>query len=121
MDPLILAGGGVVPILEKEVMDPKMPNRRYAIGALGNIRHRSSIPVLTRLAKMESEEDFIRCDSLIAIGMIDDREGLRVLNSVKGSGLQCFPDATNESSYRQWLRLSAPERTFFEALLGWHS
>jgi hypothetical protein len=37
MDPLILAGPSVVPYVEKELANEDMPNRRYAVAALGNL------------------------------------------------------------------------------------
>jgi hypothetical protein len=123
MDPLIVAGRNVVPLLEKEVTNPNMPNRRYAIGALGNLGSKSALTVLENLAKMKSEVGYIRCDALVAIGMIDQQEGLRVANVVKGEGLECLSDIANnlDGNYAQWLEMSAPKRTYFQALLGRHS
>lgn len=121
MDPLILAGKSVVPLLENEVTNPAMPQRRYAIGALGNLRSNSSLPVLKRLVYKKSEEDYIRCDALIAIGMIDHDEGRRVFNSVKADIPHCGAETADEHSYSQWLKSNTPKRTYLEALLGWHS
>lgn len=122
MDPLILAGPNVIPLLEKEVVNPDMPNRRYAIGALGNLGSKAALPTLEKLAGTKSEVDYIRCDSLTAIGMIDHQEGLRIANSVKGEGLQCLSEIADnlDRDYAQWLKLNAPKRTYFEALLGKH-
>ena len=36
MDPLILCGKKVIPLVMKEIEDTNMPNRRYAIAYLGN-------------------------------------------------------------------------------------
>jgi hypothetical protein len=123
MDPLIIAGSSVVPLLEKEVANPDMPNRRYAIGALGNLGSKSALSVLEKLAGTKSEDSYIRCDALVAIGMIDQQEGLRVANGVKGDGLECLSDIADnlDRNYAQWLEMSAPRRTYFQALLGRHS
>jgi hypothetical protein len=122
MDPLILAGSSVVPLLGKEIIDPGMLNRRYAIGALGNIGNRAVIPSLEKLAREKSEADYIRCDALTAIGMIDHQEGLRVARHVKEDGLDCLSDiaSTLDRDYAQWLKSNAPKRTFLQALLGRH-
>lgn len=121
MDPLILVGVSVIPLLEKEVTNPNMPNRRYAIGALGNLRSKSSLPILERLTRMKSEEDYIRCDALTAIGMIDYGEGMRVVDSVKTDGLTCLANIAHPQGYAYWLKSSAPRRTYLEAILGWHN
>lgn len=121
MDPLILAGPNVARLLEMEVSNPSMPHRRYAIGALGNLGSKETLPVLERLARANSEVDYIRCDALVAIGMIDHQEGLRIVNSVKGDGLQCVSEIAGDSEYAQWLKSNAPRRTYIQALLGRHS
>lgn len=121
IDPLILAGPAVIPILEKKVMDPSMPRRRYAIGALGNLNSRSSLPTLERLSRAKAEDDYIRCDALAAMGMIDHGEGLRVLTSIKREGLQCISEIADGQGYSQWLKSYGLRRSYVEALLGWHS
>lgn len=122
MDPLILAGPKIIPLLQKEVVNPDMPNRRYAIGALGNLRSKATLSTLEKLVATKSEAAYIRCDALTAIGMIDPEEGLRIAKSVKGEGLECLAGIEDlDRDYTQWLKLNAPERTYFQALLGWHS
>lgn len=121
MDPLILAGPSVIPLVEKEIANPDMMNRRYAIGALGNLGSKAALPVLEKLARAKSEVDYIRCDALAAIGMIDHQEGLRVANSVKGDELECLSEIAGDKDYVQWLKSNAQRRTYFQALLGRHS
>lgn len=122
MDPLILAGPNVIPLLEKEVVNPDMQNRRYAIGALGNLGSKAALSTLEKLVATKSEAAYIRCDALTAIGMIDHNEGLRIAKSVYGERLQCLANIKDlEHEYAQWLELNAPKRTYFQALLGRHS
>lgn len=121
MDPLILAGDGVAPLLEEKIGNSDMPNRRYAIGALGNLKSRSSLAILKRLAQKTSEIDYIRCDALAAIGMIDRREGIVVWNSIRKEGLECLSGVNNANDYSQWLQLNSPRRSYLVALLGWHN
>lgn len=122
MDPLILAGPAAVSLLEKEVADPAMANRRYAIGALGNLGSRAAIPILEKLARSASEVDYIRCDAITAIAMIDRQQGLRVINSAGGKGPDCFSEIADGlyGNYAQWLKSNAVRRTYFQAFLGWH-
>jgi hypothetical protein len=71
MDPLILAGPAVIPLLERDLLEPGMPLKHYAIGALGNIGDRAALPVLRRLIDTEAEPEYVRCDALSALAMID--------------------------------------------------
>ena len=75
MDPLILAGECVVPIVLQHVQERDMPRRRYGIGFLGNVGSRDALPVLERLFWDSSERDYIRGDALQAIAKIDLRRG----------------------------------------------
>lgn len=123
MDPLILRGPTVIPLLERDLSDPQMPRRRYAIAALGNIESTSALPILERLARDEAEIDYIRCDALAAIAMISSQEALRVTTTVHAKQLQCFSDIAEHlrGDYAEWLKSSAPRRTYMQALMGRHS
>ncbi|WP_146204342.1 hypothetical protein [Massilia glaciei] len=120
MDPLILAGEPVVSLLAKEVENPNMLHRRYAIGALGNLKSKAALPTLEKLSRTSSEHQIMRCDSLVAIGMIDHAEGLRVAASIESERLQCLWDVVGHHTYSSWLKSGAPRRTYLAALLGWH-
>jgi hypothetical protein len=63
MDPLILAGPDVIPLLEQDLRDPNVPRRRYAIGAVGDIGDKSALPTLRKILEDRSEVDYIRCDA----------------------------------------------------------
>lgn len=72
MDPLILAGDKVVPLVLKEIKNKEMPRRRYAIGFLGNGLYKEALPELETIVHDSAEEDYFRGDALQAIYMIDE-------------------------------------------------
>ena len=49
MDPLILCGGRVVPLVIAEIQNKDMHRRRYAIGFLGNGHYSEALPVLEKI------------------------------------------------------------------------
>ncbi len=71
IDPLILAGRRVVPLLVREVPKKEMPRRRQAIAALGNLGDWRAMPVLETMLADTSELDCFRADALEAIALID--------------------------------------------------
>lgn len=75
MDPLILCGKKVIPLVMKEIEDTNMPNRRYAIAYLGNAKSNESTPLLICLLNDTSQSDLIRGDALRAIASIDIERG----------------------------------------------
>ena len=75
MDPLILAGDRVVPLVIRGVADRNMPKRRYAIQFLGNGGFDEAVPVLRRILADKAEDDWMRADALQAIYMIQQSEG----------------------------------------------
>lgn len=110
MDPLILAGRDVIPLLERELLNPDMPRRRYAISAIGNIGDKAALPILRKILEDRSEVDYIRCDSLEAISMIDRHMAIQFVRSEPSLRSECGDPAG----------LSATRRNYLEALLGWH-
>lgn len=95
MDPLIVAGDRIVPHILQDISDESMPKRRYAIGALGNIGDRSAIPVLADIALDVAEVEYIRCDCVQAIAMIDWEEGARVASLIAGDSNQLGKASSN--------------------------
>ncbi len=75
MDPLIIAGDKVVPLVLNEVESKTMPRRRYAIAFLGNGSYKEALPLLTSILEDSTEEDYFRADALISIYMIDQSAG----------------------------------------------
>lgn len=71
MDPLILAGRCVVPLILERLPDQAMPKRRYAIGFLGNGRYPEALPALERIVRDSTELCIMRTDALEAIVAID--------------------------------------------------
>lgn len=106
MDPLILAGKPVVPIVLDALGDKKLKRRRYAIGFLGNGGYKEALPMLQRIAADESEEKWIREDALESIYLIDEKLGLKLVTKYQSSGLEPF--------------LGHSKRGFLEALMNWH-
>lgn len=88
MDPLILAGKRVAPIVITEIKNKKMEKRRYAIGFLGNGRYVEALPALEIILKDDTEIDYFRADALQAIYQIS-RERAEELAPiyVRGEGL----------------------------------
>lgn len=70
MDPLILAGDDVVPLVIEAISNKKMNLRRYAISFLGNGRYVEALPTLESILKDEAEIDYFRSDALMAIHQI---------------------------------------------------
>lgn len=115
MDPLILAGNDVVPVVIREVRKASMPKRRYAIGFLGNGGYREALPVLRQLLADPKESEIIRGDALEAIAQIDKREGQQLAQAwAQGDGFLGL-------TAREVLSGVEPKRrTYLEALLGCH-
>jgi len=122
MDPLILIGPAVIPLLERDLPNTEMPNRRYAIGALGNLRSEAALPILKTLAGSKTENDYIRCDALTAIAMIEREESLRIANQTAQDGPKCLGEIADglKRDYDAWIKSNAPTRTYLQALFGRH-
>lgn len=123
MDPLILAGPAIIPLLERDLAKPEMQNKRYAIGALGNLQSEAALPILKTLAGAKTETDYIRCDALTAIAMIDRQESLRLASQVAKDDPKCLGEIADglNRNYDSWIDTYAPRRTYLQALLGRHN
>ena len=77
IDPLVLAGPRIVPLIMAEVADTAMPLRRYAIGFLGYGRFKEARPLLERILGDTTELEYFRGDALLAIYHLDLAEGRR--------------------------------------------
>ena len=100
-----------------------MQNKRYAIGALGNLQSEAALPILKTLAGAKSEIDYIRCDAQTAIAMIDRQEALRFASQVAKDEPKCLGEIADglNRNYDSWLESYAPRRTYLQALLGRHN
>ena len=116
MDPLILHAERVAPLVIREIANPEMPRRRYAIGFLGQAGRREALPTLRQLLADPREEDYYRADALQAIHMIDPAEGGRLVLD--------YLSATNFLGHvAKGLRegsLIPPRRTYWQAFRGDH-
>jgi hypothetical protein len=70
-DSLILAGSRMVPLLEKEVLNKRIPRRLYAIGALGMMANKNSIPIFEQILQDKTEITDFRASALRAVASID--------------------------------------------------
>ncbi len=123
MDPLILAGPKVVPILIEKIKDKDMYRRRYAIGAIGNLGYRSAIPTLKNLLEDPSEEDYYRCDALNLISMIDIVKGRQLAIQYRDEKNNCLASlgvAILSEDSDTWRRSNYMRRSYYQALLGKH-
>ena len=73
MDPLILNGRRVAPLVISAIPDKNMPKRRYAISFLANGKYEEALPVLNNIAFDITEKDYIRQDALVAINTIKQK------------------------------------------------
>lgn len=116
MDPLILAGDKVVAPLMNEVRKKDMPQRRYAIRALGNLRNPISMPALHAILDDPTEKDYFRCDALRAISLINIEYGIRAAQSYQTNTSSCLAKASEEVLSRQ----VSLDRNYLQALLSTH-
>ena len=119
MDPLILAGSDVIPLLERDLANPGMQRRRYAIGAMGNIGSKAALPILEKILSASTEPDYIRCDALTAIALIDRKEGLTAVKKF-GKDAGCLAELHEDLNQRYDAWRDSVQRTYFDALLGRH-
>ena len=113
-DPLVLAGSGVQPLVLNAINDRGMRLRRYAIGFLGCSRYRPAIAELQRVARDQTEADYVRSDALDALSLIDGNvafELARPLVNVPGV-LGTTASAVTAPDH------VVPCRTFMDAILG---
>ena len=117
MDPLILAGSRVVPLIIKEVGNVDMPKRRYAIGFLGNGGYREAIPVLKKIIDDEHDNQNCRGDALISLYRIDKDVAQIFIkeHNLRSDYLGYIAGKLTEDPNRMIY-----ERSFFKALIGYH-
>jgi hypothetical protein len=117
MDPLILAGEAVVPLVIERIKDKTMPRRRYAIGFLGNGSYSQSLPGLQTILQDSLELDYFRSDALHSIYQIDEALGLQYAQKYRY-------ESNNLGKVSQDLlsqKVLVPDhRTYLDALLGRH-
>lgn len=117
MDPLILAGEDVVPLVIEKIKDKNMPRRRYAIGFLGNGEYRQALPVLQQILQDETEKDYFRGDALQSIYMIDEPLGVELAQQHTGESNFVGWIAKSILKGEEWLKL---RRSYSDAARGYH-
>ncbi|MCP4598965.1 MAG: hypothetical protein GY847_00215 [Proteobacteria bacterium] len=127
MDPLILGGDEVVPLVIEKVKDQSMPGRRYAIGFLGNQRIKEALSVLENIAEDPQEVFYIRFDAVEAAYAIDKVVGAKLAEKVfaeREEWKDKDPGAYQASSLEKMTKheYEAPieRRTWKQALYGYH-
>lgn len=76
IDPLVLAGESVVPLVIDRIADRDMPRRSDAIRFLAEGAYREAIPALDRILHDDAEKGFMRCEALLAVSRIDPTLGI---------------------------------------------
>ena len=117
MDPLILAGDKVVPLVLNEIQSPDMKLRRYAIHFLGNGQYSEALPVLKSILENDGELDYIRADALAGIFNIDRDLGLALAGeySTRSDFLGRQASEISTGTNKWWV-----QRSFWEALRNVH-
>ncbi len=84
MDPLILAGDRVVPLVIKRIRDRDMPKRIYAIGFLANGEYTEAVPTLENLVLDEQESVYVRVSALRALHHLVPDQGRSLSSQFDG-------------------------------------
>lgn len=116
MDPLILNADLVKDRVIKEIKNPTMDKRRYAIGFLGNARVKKALPTLRNILANEQEVTYIRADALESIYQISPDQGRSLAEKYKSRDdfLGKIAGGLLDGSHEPF------ERTYFQALRGCH-
>jgi hypothetical protein len=119
MDPLLLAGRKVIPLLIEQIKHQNMPKRRYAILAVGHLGDSSSLPILEKILTDSSENNYFRCDALLAIAMINSKRGYSLAKRYSKETEEKMT-CLSKTSQEILTRIPLEKRTYWEALLGRH-
>lgn len=114
MDPLILAGPKVVPLLNHDVQSKDMPGRRYAILALGHIGDRRALATLKKILDDPNEVPLLQGDALEAIALIDSAAGQDEARRYRGSEVAALAQASRRLLSGRGLK----RQTFISTLVG---
>jgi HEAT repeat protein len=117
LDPLILAGEKVVPLVMERVQDRNTQRRRLAIQFLGNSSYKQALPVLEKIMKDETEESHFRSTALISIFKIDEKLVKQFAQQYKVSKNDLGDIARDILANKDYLNY---RRTYTDALLRRH-
>ena len=118
MDPLILNGRRVVPLILADLPNKEMKRRRYAIGFLGNGRYYEALPALEKIVSDESEVMYFRLDALEAIFQISP-EHVQEFASRHFKGEDYLGEVAKEVA--RGSRPPYPRRLYLEAFFHVHN
>lgn len=116
IDPLIVAGTDVVPLVLEAVADKEMHLRRYAISYLGMARQREAIPALEGIVLDDSEIYYFRADALESLCRIDPSRASALASQFVGRS-DLLGDVARSIAAGQYDRY---ERTWWEAFRSIH-
>ena len=116
-DILILNKQKMLPVICEKIKDKNMSRRRYAIYFLGNEKYPKAKEALLQILSDETEKDYFRSDALEALYMIDKTEGKKCAEKYRGQ--TGYLEHLSESILKNE-PISAPNRTFFDALFSVH-
>ncbi len=116
LDPLILAGERVVPLIIEKIQDKNMQRRRLAIEFLGNGSYKQATSVLEKIVRDETEENHFRVTALIAIFQIDKNLGSQFAQQYKEDSIlgKTLNDILANKEYLHY------RRTYLDALFRRH-
>jgi len=117
IDPLIICGNDVVPLIMKEIVNPDMPSRNYAIFFLGNGEYVEAQPLLEEIVAKPNESSGIKQLALQSIWRINPERGKQLA--------LLYQNEENSLGYTARLIINHPEqlpskRTYWDALTGKH-
>lgn len=116
VDALILGGKKIVPLLLVRIKDKDMPQRRYAIVALGHIGDRSAVPVLEGILEDVLELDDFRCDALEAIAILNASAGRSFAKDNIDSSVSCIRELSQSIAAGNL----PSRRSYLQIFFGWH-
>jgi hypothetical protein len=86
--PLQHEGSKVVSLVIRDLSNKEMPNRRYAIGFLGEGHYAEALPVLEHILSDTTEIDYFRADALLAIFEIAPSRAQDLISAIAPSQVQ---------------------------------
>ena len=117
MDPLIVAGPAVYPLVIAAISDPDKPKRRYAIGFLGNEEVPDALPALLAIIEDDNELSCFRGDALEAVYMIDESKGKQAAERYRDATDMLGRSAEDVLTDADYLQ---ERRSLEKALRRWH-
>jgi len=103
MTPLVMAGPKMVPVILEAIAHKDMRQRRYAIGALGNLNDASATDPLSAIVNDTKEEDYFRGDALSSLYKLDPGAANELAKKYADEGDNLKDTATSILKEEPWL------------------